>query len=771
MSAWWTDKKIDSTVTREYINKKLPASRQKDLHQPVAFGDLSDDTYLDWILDHSRRLFLVFDDVGRSDLIFDAVDKSYDDDDLPLSERAILKITQVHGKSNLAERILHRQYKYLFKELGEGSHVDYDVGEVVPVEAMSKLPGLLPNQNTDKVRLGNTVCHRRKISIDEGAIVDRVSLVLTVKALQKLSHTHLVSVFASYTQGGYGHVLSSPVFEVSLKSFLEEPPKSFKILEKPQKRRHLLQWIHCLADAIAYLHDQGYAHQAIRPSNIFIDSNNRICLGESAALDALEDRELPYKKERYEYSSPEQWQRKPVMQEIARSRTVAHGGGRTQRRIPKTNTRSNIRSPTPTPTITSFSYRSGSINRTSLGTSPPPSTLTSRNSLQSRAAESGFPSSPPQSNSSDSNSFLSGPHSSAVSRSSYVSRGTQTVISGEILSSTSSFPAVSSNMSTAPTTLSSSSNKSTSPRRTRITTLAPVPLIDLFPSDIFSISAIFVHLLSSLLSLTSNFHSSSNYSTKSLRTHVSKHNRNAGRGNAPADSSFHANLPYVHSWIDKLEKDASKRTEEEYKCVANVCDVVKAGLQKGMAERWEARDGEMSIRKFVGRFGKCCGEGRLPTTPNEEGSEPEEEVYGDDESSVIILDTPSERSYSRFFDTDSVFSDATEIYSPDTWPLPPQSSVLLGVDPMETSSSTHSPSSQYAARAPTQQARNETPTFQAPSHTANFPNTLQGSEWMRPLLGAQLERITPDYSHINPATSELRPLKNDEILAEFFGHR
>ena len=757
MSTWWTDAKIDSTVTRDYINRKLPFTRQKDLHRPVAFGELSDDTYLDWILDRGKRLFLVFDDAGKPDLIFDAVDKSYDDDELPLSQKAILEITQAHGKSSLVEKILRRQYKYLLKELGEGIHVDYDVDEVVPVETLSKRPGLLPTQNTDKVCLGRSICHRRRVSISEDAGADRVHFVLTVKALQKLKHAHLVSVFASYTQGDYGHVLSTPVFEVSLKSFLEEPPKPFKNLEKPQKRGTLLQWVHCLADAIAYLHDQGYAHQAIRPSNIFVDSNNRIYLGESAAIDALEDRELPYKRERYEYSSPEQWQRKPMMQEITRSRTMAHGGGRTQRRLPKSNLRGNASSPTPTPTITSLSYRSRSINRTSLGSSPPASTLTSRNSFQARALESSRGSSPPPSTSSDSNSRFSPPTPSVASRSSYTSRGTQTVFSAEASNST----AMSSAMSTAPTTNSSSSSSS-NPRRTRITTLAPVPLTDLFPSDIFSISTIFIHLLSSLFSLTSNSHSSSNYSTKSLRQHISKHNRNAGRGGAPADSSFHANLPYVHTWIDKLAKDANKRTEEELKCVANLCDVARKGVQKGAGERWEAREGEQWIRKVVGRFGRCCGDARVPTTPNE-ASEPEEEADWKTESSVIILDTQSERSQSGFFfDTESVLSVSTEIYSPNIWPLPPQAPVWHGQDPTRDDTPVHS---QYEAWGPPPLVeRNETP-------TPNSPSMSQGAPWMPPLPGGKKKRDSPNFTHINSPSSERRPLQSDEILAEFFGRK
>ena len=82
MSSWWSDERINTTVTREYITAKLPSST---LHKPLAFGDgLTDDTYLDWILIRGKRLFLILLDVGIPDYIFEAVDRSLDDSDLPL---------------------------------------------------------------------------------------------------------------------------------------------------------------------------------------------------------------------------------------------------------------------------------------------------------------------------------------------------------------------------------------------------------------------------------------------------------------------------------------------------------------------------------------------------------------------------------------------------------------------------------------------------------------------------------------------------------------
>ena len=581
MSSWWSDERINTTVTREYITAKLPSST---LHKPLAFGDgLTDDTYLDWILIRGKRLFLILLDVGIPDYIFEAVDRSLDDSDLPLSEETIWDLNLSHGRTNTLDKSFYRcQFRYLVQQLYEGSHVDYDGQEIVPVKSVGKRPGILPTQSVDKVRNGDVIYARRRVPLEGENGVDKIHFILHLKTLQRLRHPHLVSVFATYTQGDYGHVLFTPNLEVTLKTYLDETPKSFKSLPKAERRRILLSWIHCLTDAIAYLHGSGYAHQAIRPSNIYVSGDNRIYLGESAALDALENKANVYDREVYEYASPEQWQRKPILQELAPLRVTLHGGGRTARAVPKT--------------------RSGSLS---------PDDRFRRPSQASPKRNIHRP-------------------QSARTRSSHAP-------SASIVTSSSATPTT----DTSLTTSSSSTDASALPKRTIITTFAPVSLPSLFPPDVFSLSTIHVHLLSALFSLASGSQFASKFSSKNLKQHLAKRNRIAGRGGAPPDRSFHANLAQVGSWMDKIEKEArgkEQRGEEGriFEAVGGLARIVRKGLSREGSERWKAREMETQIGMIVGRRGGCCGGER--TGGSQEGTVDGGDYEAEEDESIIILD-------------------------------------------------------------------------------------------------------------------------------------
>ena len=602
-------------VTREYITSKLPVDRQSALHRPLAFGGgLTDDTYLDWIIDRGKHLFLIFNDLGIPGWIFEAIDRSFDDEDLPLSEEAICDLNLSHGKADtLGKTFFRRQFKYLVQELRDGTHVDYAAEEVVPIEPLGKRPGILAAHDVDKVYIGNTLHTRRKMAIGGEDGVDKVHFVLHVRALQRLKHPHLVSVSASYTQGNFGYVLSTPSLDLTLKSFLDEPPKSFKVLSKPEKRILLLQWIHCLSDAIAYLHEQGYAHQAIRPSNVFIDSQNRIYLGESAALDALEDKAASYDREVYEYAAPEQWQKKPVLQDLEPSKRSQHSGGRTVRRLPKKD-----------PSLSSpelSSRSSGTVSSSSMSTPRSPNNRTA--SFQKRAGSN------------------MRPPSAATS--------------------------------------SSGSTISTFAKRTLISTFAPVCLPSLFPPDIFSLSAVHIHILCGIFTLASSSHSSSRFSSKSLRGHLSKHNRTAGRGGAPADSSFHANLKQVDTWLEKISKEAKSRAKSNeqqrfWEAVGGSVEVIRRGLRKDGNERWKARDEERRIREIVGGWCELCGDGRvdLMSHAGEDGSEvlEVEEPQDDQDDAMTSYKNPDDEDESIAEQDDWIspqLSNSSAATPPITW--------------------------------------------------------------------------------------------------------
>ena len=533
MPAWWLEERIDATVNRDYVWRELGSRKhQEQLNRPLAFGhSLTNDTYIDWIILKGRRLFLILDHIGLPEYIFQVLDRSLDDDDLPLSEKALYELNLFGGKTETIDKKFYKQqFLFLAKDLASGQHTDYDAHDVVPLETVHKRPSIPSNSTTDKICLHDRLYTRKRLLTSGERGVDRVHFVIHMKALQKLKHPHLVEVFASYTQNDFSYMLLTPSSEITLKNFLEEQPKSFKQLEKEERRATLLKWTHCMTSALAYLHSRGFTHQSIRPSSILVSNQNTICLSDFWALKALDDDETSnsYKAETYDHAAPENWQRKACLHETGPLRTTLPGGGRTTRRLPSV---SAAASPT---------SRSGSI-------------------------------------------------SAAV--------GSQTRRRSK--------------------TESSSSSSHSQSRNAIITTFATPSLIGSpsFAADVFSLSTILLELMTLLLGRT----------MKAFSSHRSKHNRLAGRGGAPADASFHKNLPQVGTWIESLHGQAKEKERTFlkaklkgkaaslfYGAVVGVIGVCKNGVWREPSDRLTAGEFEKGIRQWVDRglgTGRrwCCG--------------------------------------------------------------------------------------------------------------------------------------------------------------------
>ena len=531
MTAWWSNEKISATINQTYIEKELGSKKHQDtLHRVLAFGDgLTDDTYLDWIIERSPRFFLILNDIGVPDKIFEVIDRSFDDDDLPLSQDALWELNLFGTPSETLDRKFYRhQFYFLIQELEPGGHVDYGTWEVVPVESSVKKPGLPSSaQSTDRVLAQDHSYIRKKIPTSSDNGIDRIRFIMHLKNIAAIQHRHLVTVWATYSQDDFNFVLLTPSTDITLKHILEdkEQAKHFKCLEKHERRQTLLTWMHCLTSGLAYLHSKGFTHKAIRPSTISIDHKNIIYLNDYNALKVLDVEESPnpYSGELYDHAPPENWLRKPCLHETAPLKTVLPGGGRTSRRIPKApSSQSDSRRPSLTAGLDSIS-RTASRSHSSSGSSSNPRP---RNALITTFA-------PPD---------------------------------------------------TTPTT---SPNK-------------------YFPSDIFSLTTVLLAILSYLLG----------HSHKSFASHRSRLNRQAGRGNAPPDASFHKNLKQVEKWIDILAKEAGQKEKKDMKLWGAVSEIVKAcrdGLQKEPQARISAAKLERNVLGWVdygiGRRRKCsCSE-------------------------------------------------------------------------------------------------------------------------------------------------------------------
>lgn len=340
MTTWWSDKKIDATVNAEYVTRELQSESHKAaLHRPLAFGDgLTDDTYLDWILEKGRRIFLILNHIGCPEWIFEIIDKTFDDDDLPLSEEALWELNLFGGKSETLDKKFYRQqFNFLVQDFQPGGHVDYGDDDVLPLDPLVKrVAGVSSTPTCNRVCISDRVYARKKISTSGENGIDRNTFVMHMKALQAIRHSHLVSIWATYTKSSFSYVLLTPTLDLTLKSFLDEQPKSFRRLPKQERREILVRWTHCLTSALAYLHEKGFTHQAIRPSTVTIDDKFAVYLNDFGALKALdvEGNPSPYNCEIYDHAAPENWLRKPSLHESAPLRTTLPTGGRTIRRLP-----------------------------------------------------------------------------------------------------------------------------------------------------------------------------------------------------------------------------------------------------------------------------------------------------------------------------------------------------------------------------------------------------------------------------------------------------
>ncbi|RDL41272.1 Uncharacterized protein BP5553_01251 [Venustampulla echinocandica] len=321
---WWDEERIEATVTRQFVLANLRPDEQVRLDEPLGFGDgLTNDTYMEWIDLKAKRIFLILVDLDVPDQIFGVIDDSWDDDDLPIPLDQVERLRLTYERDErLEKRFFQRQFLYLLRNIQKGEQVYYDDEEVVPLEMAEKRPiGVvagLTHSYADKVHLPwkpDDIFLRRGIPLGEPpGRMRREEFLSGIEDMKTLKHGHLISLWASYIHQDYGYLLLTPINDSSLKSFLTVTPQSFKILAKQDRRILLLNWLHCLADALSFLHSNGLSHGNIRPSNVMLDPDNHIFLGDSGILPitTFTSKKRGFDQEIYCYSAPEQAPRPPA---------------------------------------------------------------------------------------------------------------------------------------------------------------------------------------------------------------------------------------------------------------------------------------------------------------------------------------------------------------------------------------------------------------------------------------------------------------------------
>ncbi|KAF3918565.1 hypothetical protein AA313_de0200210 [Arthrobotrys entomopaga] len=527
----WDTEKIEETVTSQFLKERIPSLQGKErLDVPLGFGDgLTDETYAEWVVQKAKRFFLLLLEFGMPEKIFDVVDQSWDDDDLPLEPKNIhrLKLRENHDKI-LEQKFYKRQFFYLLKELSYKSHVDFEDEDDVPlvVSYRQKILGFsFPTD--DRVihpRHKDLPMYRRKVILgsEHNSLTDH-DFLAEVDVLRNLRHPHITDLQASYTYLNEGCVLSAPACDYTLKSFIQNPSSTFKSLSKEQRRRRILGWMHCLADALAYLHDQGVKKIDIRPRTILVNGDNVYFsdISVMTELDAKAGRLDHIEAERYEYSAPELWVR---------------------------------------------------VNQTNSAPPTPATAIRSKSFLKSFSMISNS--------------------SSPTSYHHQHNNDDATLENSEKTGSSESLTRVPLSPKFNTVQMSEWLNHASKP----------------FKASTFSLACIFMDLL------TFNAKKKLN----AFQTHRTP-KKSSSRGNGKPDTSFHANLGQIASWIEILDKEASERNGED-RAIKRILKVCGGMFYREPDLRPTARDVAdtfWGILREEGGMPHCGTAGKLPTSKEE----------------------------------------------------------------------------------------------------------------------------------------------------------
>ena len=308
---WWTDNRIAAKVDQKFVTSTLRGTDRLRLEQP--FGeDLSDETYLSWILGRSRRLFLILSQINCAHRIFALVNDFWQDEDLPVSRYDITRLPlAVEEDDGLNRKFYDAQFHYLLRPITEGSHTDYGANEHIPMEYVFSLPHAVTLQRWSRVHFPdepNKVYVRRRFELleDKGDPNWEMQFLEDLQEAKAFRHQHIARIRASYTYIDSGYVLIDHVPLHTLRTFIDHrDPPQFAQLPKARRTSLLLEWMHCLADTIAYLHCLGKAHGAIRPSNILIDGNNHLVFSDVGFLRTFKRDKVSPKLDSRDYTARE----------------------------------------------------------------------------------------------------------------------------------------------------------------------------------------------------------------------------------------------------------------------------------------------------------------------------------------------------------------------------------------------------------------------------------------------------------------------------------
>ena len=633
---WWNDDRIEVRVTPDFVSSKLRPESRRQLHSAIGFGDdLTDDTYMDWILSRAKRVFLILVECAAPEQIFGIVDDAWGDDDLPISADEAAYLSR---KDPRLGKFYTSQFQFLLRQLEEGSHVDYEPDEVIPLEYVHRLPPATALQKWSRVHIPEEperVYVRRKISFgqsdEEEDISAKEQFLADIKTSRVVQNQHIAPVWATYATKDSAYILTPFLGEHTLKSFIDiRTPTSFQKIEKSDRNLVLLDWFYCLADAVSCLHENGISHTAIVPSNILIDGDNNIAFSDIGSLQTFQMDKRFDSIEYYNYGAPENYpspllddddeDQQPALLKTSSSRFRLHRRKRSDESKISSSTNTSGGSSGHQSQHRSVGDRGlGSSSTLSIDTQAtyPPAYRSSTTSASSTSHSGSYrPSSIKRVTSHASNSSSPSENSTVIML--------PPPVPPKPRKSPSSWSDTSSSLGSVISLCADNTTTATTSTQTPTSPITPVETE--MAADVFGLGCIYLDILTFLLKRKpSDFsrHRSAKWSKISKANKLSSPSTSTlGSGSTSAalassstggqvrklDTSFHANLDKVQMWMAKLEHEAFDLEHPAFRAVPPLLEIIREMLCRIPGSRPSAA----VVRERVKAAFVKCGLGGLP---------------------------------------------------------------------------------------------------------------------------------------------------------------
>ena len=516
-------------MTAEWVRSALPTKYRPTLDRPLPFGrGFEDVTYCDWINERTPRIFSILVELGIPHGIFAIIDQAFDDEDLPLSlaDIPLLDLPGRNKDSKIDFEFDRVQSEIILPVTKSRAKHGGNVAKEVPAAPKKLAIEVMSTESNvvDTVHISGSTYKtftRRRVPFGKAPLfTSREDFLKEIQLIKQTACQHSVKLKTAYFGEDSGYVLFRPTLKTSLRSLSNGLHKPFSGLPAETQRATLLNWPHCLASALRFLHDHGIHHGKVVPSNIFIDTLNRVNLGFSDDMPAIQCQRRDYDVEARVYAAPERSSRSSPNVVTPKKPPRA----RRSRALSFARYSSDISTRSGSPT-----GRSSSPSRSSIST-----------------ADSGWPlpSKPLMTPTRDSQFSTPYPLDGAFSP--------------PLRLPPLSLPRDGSDMNSQPTSVNPNLYNVTMP------TIAEKLMLDRFPGDIFSLACITLDIVSLLVSGKFSFTPSREKFKRVMPGFL--------------DNSFQGNMPAVIKHMASLESAAAARREPEFRGIKPLLDLVRRML-------------------------------------------------------------------------------------------------------------------------------------------------------------------------------------------------